>query len=441
MKKKPTSIWQKISLWLFFGLLAYMPLHILLSTWLGTSFGVLGFAKVAKELVLLGGAGLALVIGLRRGIVRQLLRDKLIWLLVAFTLLNVGLALWRPTDPDAELLGLAYNVRFLVYFVWAVILTKLYSPQVPLARRAVKIVLIVGLVTVMFGLLQYLVIPDDALQHLGYARENGVLPAFFIDDKPDLERIMSTVRDPNSYGSYLIILLSLLGSRILLAKRPRHIDWLYLLAAGLALFWTFSRSAWLGALAAAAVLVFFVVRSRREQLARYKRPLLGAGIALVVLAFSSLAVFWNSYWVQNVVFHADEATVLEDPNELRMRFWQESLAEVADNPVGGGPGTAGLASIRNDERTVLNENYYLQMAQETGIAGLLLFLAILAIIALRLHKQAVSGDWLATALLASLAGLMLTNFLVHIWANEAVAYTWWGLAGLAVGRAGKEKKK
>src|SRR5690606_24194838 len=132
MKKKPTSIWQKISLWLFFGLLAYMPLHILLSTWLGTSFGVLEFAKVAKELVLLGGAGLALVIGLRRGIVRQLLLDKLIWLLVAFSLLNVGLALWRPTDPDAELLGLAYTVRFLVYFVWAVILTKLYNPQVPL---------------------------------------------------------------------------------------------------------------------------------------------------------------------------------------------------------------------------------------------------------------------------------------------------------------------
>src|SRR5690606_32723916 len=133
--------------------------------------------------------------------------------------------------------------------------------------------------------------------------------------------------------------------------------WLYLLAAGLALFWAFSRSAWLGALAAALVLVFFAARSRREQLARYRRPLLGAGVALTVLAFSSLAVFWNSYWVQNVVFHADEATVLEDPNELRMRFWQESLAEVADNPVGGGPGTAGLASIRNDERTVLNENY------------------------------------------------------------------------------------
>jgi hypothetical protein len=40
------------------------------------------------------------------------------------------------------------------------------------------------------------------------------------------------------------------------------------------------------------------------------------------------------------------------------------------------------------------------------------------------------GDFYVWALLASFAGLALTNFLVHIWSNEAVAYTWWGLAGL-----------
>lgn len=433
MMKSPESTWQKASRWLFLGLLAYMPLHIFLSTWIGTSFGILDFAKVAKEVVLLVGAGIALVIGTQRGVVRKLLSGKLMWLIAAFVALNIVLALWRPTDSDAELLGLAYNVRFLIFFVWAVILSKLYNTT-ELIKQAVKVVLISGLITVAFGLFQYLLLPNDALTHVGYARENGVLPAFFIDDKPDLERIMSTVRDPNSYGSYLIIILSLLGARLLLKKQFTPTTVYYLLPTILALFWTFSRSAWLGAVVAAVAVVYFAAQGYKEQLARYKRLLIAAGTTLAVLAVGSLAVSWNSYWVQNVVFHADEATVLEDPNELRLRFWQESIADIADNPVGSGPGTAGLASIRNDERTILNENYYLQMAHETGILGLILFLAILLIIAIRLYGQARDSDWLAVALLASFAGLMLTNFLVHIWANEAVAYTWWGLAGLALAR-------
>lgn len=124
--------------------------------------------------------------------------------------------------------------------------------------------------------------------------------------------------------------------------------------------------------------------------------------------------------------------MLEDPNELRIRFWRESVQNIAENPAGSGPGTAGLASIRNDERTILNENYYFQTGQETGILGLLLFLAILLIVTARLYAHAKARDPVAAALLAALAGLMITNFMAHIWANEAVAYTWWGLAGLTV---------
>jgi hypothetical protein len=138
----------------------------------------------------------------------------------------------------------------------------------------------------------------------------------------------------------------------------------------------------------------------------------------------------DSYFVQNVIFHADKNTVLEDPNELRTRFWKESVQDIATEPEGSGPGTAGLVSIRNDIQGVeLNENYYLQIASEVGIIGIMLFLAILGTVAHRLHMIKTP---LAAAILASFAGLVLTNFLVHIWSNEAVAYTWWGLAGIVI---------
>ena len=79
---------------------------------------------------------------------------------------------------------------------------------------------------------------------------------------------------------------------------------------------------------------------------------------------------------------------------------------------------------------MLTENYYLQILHELGVIGLALFLAICVLVAKKLFKK--RSNTIALALLASFAGLAITNFLVHIWANEAVAYTWWGLAGVLI---------
>jgi putative inorganic carbon (hco3(-)) transporter len=442
MKQNSSSLLQSASLYIFYGLLAYMPVHIFFSTWIGTSFGVLEIARVAKEGVVAVGATLALIAALRAGIVRKLLTDKLVWLIMAFTLLNIALALVRKTDQDAELLGLVYNVRFLILFVWAVLLAKLYGSR-EILRRAVQIVLAVGALTVLFGLIQYTVLPDTALAHVGYRRATGVLPAFFIDDKPDLERIMSTVRDPNSFGSYLLIILGLTAVRALAMKEGRK-KMAYMIFSALtllAIFWTFSRAAWIGAVVTLAVVALFVAARQKIRLRVYKVSV-GFALALMVVgSLTGLYVFKDSYLIKNVVIHADESTVMENPNELRIRFWRESVEDIAAEPLGSGPGTAGLASIRNKKRTVLNENYYLQIAQEVGIIGIVLFLGILGIVAFRLWGRAGGQDLFAAALLAGLTGLLVTNFLAHIWANEAVAYTWWGLAGLTLALPRKKSPK
>jgi hypothetical protein len=431
MKKNSQSSWLKLSRLIFLGLLGYMPVHIFLSTWFGTSFGVLEVARVAKDGVLLVGAGLVLIPAIQTGVVKRLVRDKLLWIIVAFVLLNIVLALTRQTDLDAEFLGLTYNVRFLIFFVWAWLLATLDNTG-SLLRTSCKVVLAVGAAVVAFGLFQYVVLPDDTLKHLGYARPNGVLPAFFIDDKPDLERIMSTVRDPNSLGSYLLIILGLSSARFLTELRTqRKVQFGVLGAAtALAIFWTFSRAAWIGAVVTVAAVVVLSAARNIGRIRRYKVPILFGITTLLVVCVGLMAAFWNSYLVQNVVLHADQSTVLEDPNELRLRFWQESVEDVLVEPLGSGPGTAGLASIRNDTKTVLNENYYFQMAQELGIAGFVLFIGILVLVAKRLLTQVARKNQVAVAVLASFFGLLVTNFLAHIWANEAVAYTWWGLAGL-----------
>src|SRR3990167_7058523 len=199
---------KRTSLYIFIGLLAYMPLHIFLSTWFGSLTGALELAKVAKDGVLVVGLALTVAISIRQPLFKELIKDKLLWLIALYGLFTLLLAIIRPTDPDAEVLGLVYNTRFLLFFVYGMLLVKLF-PVLYVRTMALKAVVASAAIVVVFGLVQYFVLPNDALIHLGYSRDAGVLPAFFIDDKPDLERVMSTLRDPNSLGSYLIIVTAL----------------------------------------------------------------------------------------------------------------------------------------------------------------------------------------------------------------------------------------
>ncbi|MBA3758505.1 O-antigen ligase family protein [Candidatus Saccharibacteria bacterium] len=422
---------KSISLYIFLGLLAYMPLHIFISTWIGSSFGVLAFAKIAKDVVLLIGFTLVLLSAYYIGKLNAVIQDKLVWAIAAYGVLTVLLAIIKPTDQDAEILGLVYNLRFLLFFVYGLILARLYDSN-NLWQRAIRVVLGVSVIVMVFGIIQYTILPDTALTHVGYSRANGVLPVFFIDDKPDLERVMSTMRDPNSFGSYLVIILSF-ALAYLLAYKNKYLRQVTvgILALGiLSLWFSFSRSAWIGALLAA--IIVGAVSFKKKKGFRVNKKLLTIGAGCVAVMVLAVYPFRNTYLVQNVIFHADESTTLEDPNELRLRFYKESLRAGVETPLGHGPGTAGLASIRNtQEGVVLNENYYLQLLHETGFIGLLLFLVIVLIVALRLYGKAGVHPG-ATALLAAFAGLAVTNFLVHIWSNEAVAYTFWGLAGLSL---------
>ncbi len=423
-----------ISYYLFLGLLAYVPFHIFLSTWLGSSLGVLEWAKVAKDVMLIVGFALALGVSYRHPTFKKLLKDKLLWLIWAYVLLHIVLVAIKPTDKDAELLGLVYNTRFLLFALYGALL-QIHYPT--LLKSAIKVVLVSGLAVAGLGILQYLFLPNDLLAHFGYSRTNGALPAFFIDDKPDLERIMSTVRDPNSLGSYLIIISLLLVNYI---KDHANKRYAYVALAGvlLALFWTFSRSAWIGFVVAIFTYTFLQI-NLRLLFAKYKKFIVvGSGLGIIFLC--GLFAFRNSYTVQNLIFHADSSTTLEDPNQLRSRFLNESLGRIASEPLGTGPGTAGLASIRNDKQGVtLNENYYLQIAEEVGVLGVVLFLAIVAIIAWRLWQR--KNSPYAAVLLSILIGLSFTNLLVHIWSNESVAYTWWGLAGIVISmRSGRKTK-
>jgi hypothetical protein len=152
----------------------------------------------------------------------------------------------------------------------------------------------------------------------------------------------------------------------------------------------------------------------------------------VVIFVGLFVAFQDSYLVQNVIFHADESTVLADPNELRVSLTRDAVEKIIKTPEGSGPGSAGLVSINNPKGGVLTENYYLQVAYEVGWLGIVLFLSILLIIIHQLLTLSHNNP-VAAVLLSALVGYLIYSLLIHLWSNEALALQWWLLTGIVLG--------
>ena len=404
-----------------------MPFHIFLSQSLSLLTGGLSAWKIAKDVItaLILAAVVILVVIKAKPSKQKHFFYLILLLSTVYGLLHVVIWALNPgIYRQSAILGTIYNNRLLWYLMIGMGVALLAGPRLN-QHRAVRLVLLVSSAVCALGVLQYF-LPKDILTHFGYSLARGVRPAFFIDDKPDLPRIMSTLRDPNSLGAFLILPITLLGYKLIRSQRRLLLGGLLGLH-WLALFLTFSRSAWLGLVISLGVLGFYELRGYMGKLIKYWPFLLAGLILLGGLVF----LLRDQYVVQNVLVHSDENTTAQlDSNEYHLVLIQRGLQGIKDRPLGHGPGTAGLVSIQNPQGGVLTENYYVQIGYEVGILGLLLFVAINVLIYKKLSRQRTP---LAICLLASFWGYILVNMLLHTWSNEAVAAQWWLLAGLAIG--------
>lgn len=423
------QIAKRIPYWGFLALLIYMPFHIFLSQYVSTLTGGLEAWKIAKDVFV---AILALftfcLVVYNRGV------PKWFWMLVgasaAYTILHILLWITHPhLYPQSAEVGFIYNIRipcFAIIGAGAVLL----QPHLCTFRSVCKVVLAVSSVVALLAIVQYF-LPRDILTHVGYSVERGVKPAFFIDDNPAFPRVMSTLRDPNSLGAFLLVPMALLASLMvhakqLVSKRQLQLAGLFVLHAA-ALYLTFSRSAWLGALVVVVLVGLWRVSSQFVRVIRRWWP------ALIIFALIvGVAVYTQRHnaTLDGIVSHSTAAQVgPHDSNDLHWIYVQRGLNGIWHNPLGHGPGTAGLASIQNPNGGLLTENYYVQIGYEVGVVGLTLFAGLLAWVYIRIWRR---HDQWTVVLLSSFWAYALINLLLHMWSNEAVAAQWWLLAGIAL---------
>ncbi len=401
-----------------------IPFHAVLTVWLSQLIGHYTALRLWKEFLLIPLALGAIYLLIKNQKLRKrLLKSKLAWLMAAFILVQIvwGIVAYLTHQVSAKALGYGWisDSRYFIFFgiIWVITIS---APK--LKGIWPKLIFWPAAVVIVFGLLQYFVLPYNFLTHLGYSSKT-IFPYEDINSNIHYLRIMSTLRGADPLGAYLVVVLSLV-----LAWWQRQKKWqLVVLAAGglLALILSFSRAAWIGLVLSVAVLLLVSLKSQHTR----RLALMMTAVGVIIAAGLVLALHQNSTF-QNIFLHTQtNSIVATNSNQGHASALSNGLHDLLHDPLGYGPGTAGPASVYNTRHPArIAENYFIQIGQETGWIGLALFLAINIMVGLKLWQRRTNP--LAIGLLVALIGISFVNLLSHAWADDTLAYLWWGLAAV-----------
>lgn len=429
-KQQQMPAWLSRTLLIGLGLIyVLMPLHAFLSTWGGTAIGPLWVWKSWKE-ILLGGLVL-LTLGwlcTKPALLKELVRRPLVIALLAYLVLSLSLAAVFASriESEALLAGLAMNLRYLAAGVLAYIVFCYGGLSANWVLRMCWILLGFGGLLATIAVAQILLLPPDFLAMFGYDKTTTIAPNLMIDDNPDMLRAFATLRGPNDFGAFLVLpfILTIAWFR----KLPVWVSVWSLLILTWGLILSGSRSAWIGLVVAIMTYVGFRLGKRLG----WKRV---SAIAVVVgiVGFGSLYAAVHVPELRMAVFHSSpgDSSLTEGSTDDHISATLGGAERVVEAPLGCGPGCAGPASYYGDEPKI-SENYFVQIAEETGIVGLGLFLALVTFVGLKLLRLKELQD-VGRVLFAALIGYAVIGLLLHVWADDPLSITWWLLAGAVIG--------
>jgi|JI10StandDraft_1071094.scaffolds.fasta_scaffold155001_2 O-antigen ligase len=422
---------QKVISWanyLIAIVLVLVPFHTFLSLWLSTFIGHFTLIRLWKEVIVVV---ICILVGrilyLDKRLRAYTLKTPLFRLMAVYAFFCIVVTIvsyiLHGVSLYAASYGLLLDLRFLVWFA-LVYIVSMKSQW--LHKNSLLLVAVPLLIVVVFGLLQFFVLPRNFLQHFGY--NNGhtqfisVVP---LNQDSQTVRIQSFLRGANPLGAYLAA-CSIFVAGYLLKKKKNYYLMVLLGMSLLALFLTFSRSSWLG--------FFLAIGFIGRRVLSKKWLVVLAGVAVMCIAALILAsVATRNAGVQNALLHVnDQTTASTTSNEGHASAAQDSLKAFLQQPFGRGAGAAGQASWYNVEHQIINtESYLLQVALETGFTGIILF-ALLLIWLYRSLTPRSPHDSITLAAKASFVGFVIINLFSYGWTDDTLSYIWWGLIAIAI---------
>lgn len=350
-------------------------------------------------------------------------------LLLTFAGLNLVTGFFWPHANETWLMGLLFNLRFGLAWVNG-LLISFFDDNWPTILR--KFLLKLGMVVAIIACIQALVLPADFLRHLGYS-EQTILPYQTIDQNHQFIRVNSTLRGPNPLGAYMVINLGLWALVVLSAKSKlsltlRKTGWLAVVI-GVALWFSYSRSAWL----AAAVVIFGAWLHRPKTWRVSRRLIVGSAVAVFVVLISGTYFLTlknhNPFevagrFVEHTLLHRNQEFGAETgSDEDRIRNLS-AFDKILAHPLGHGVGSGTSASFSTKNPQII-ENQYLQIGYELGWLGFLVFTSLLIGLIFNLWQSGMPARQIGIIGL----GLTLIGLFLPVFTDAAVNLTWFSLAG------------
>jgi len=432
MKTKTLKI--TIPVTLIIIILALIPFHAFLTVWLSSLIGHYTALRLWKEYLLAILVLFSLYFIIKDKEVRDLFRHfRVIQLIILFLVIELiwGIVARRKGDVNTKALlyGWLSDTRYLIFFIVTLIFAKKTGV---LKFYSLKLILYPALVVIIFGLLEILVLPKNFLSHFGYG-PSTIYPYQTINHNSHYVRILSTLRGSDSLGAYMLVPLSLLSILIVKGRKRLKLG-LFFLGGVVVLIFSFSRSAWLGFILSLIAAIYLSLKS-----SAFKRYFMYISLAVIVILAGFFIAERNNSRVQNIVFHTQKNSSIKSTSDAgHASALKTGLKQLASEPLGRGPGTSGPASVYNSHPARITENYYIQIGQEVGWLGLIVFVSINVLVVLSLWNR--REDNLSLALLCAFIGITVCNLLLESWTDDTLAYLWWGLAGIAIAVPPKNKR-
>lgn len=417
---KTPNVSQKVIQWGLLLIIGIMPFHAFISVFLGSIFGHQTLIQAWKDILTAFLVLITSIIVWQSPELRRKITTPTSLTIVAFVGLSllVSLATINLTTPSFWY-GVKVDLEFLLLFVVA---------QLALNHKtetwAIRLIVISSTLVALFATLQATILDKNFLTHFGFGTHT--LPPYQLIDPalPLNIRVIGTLAGPNQLGSFLILPICLMT--YLIIKKHRFVMFLPLAACFFALIHSYSRSAWIGAIVSLAFTLMLSL-PRKAAIA-----ICMGGLIFLLVMFGYRQKLMNRYpKLQYFLLHSQSTgSAFKSSNDGHLLSLEQGISGIKAHPLGGGLGSAGPASFKSSS-TLITENYYLQIAVETGLLGLALFLAITGLLA----KDLLAGrhhSLLAAPCLAALAGLSVINLFLHGWADSSTALIFWGTAGATV---------
>lgn len=281
-------------------------------------------------------------------------------------------------------------------------------------RIIVKTIISVSFIIIVLAILEFFGIKPPTISALSGA---GALESINLVGTLKVNRLQSILAGPNALGLYLLVIISFL---IGWHKEIKNVKWLLIICAAV-LFLTFSRSAWIG----------LIVLLLDLAIIKYKLSFVKISYLFILLVVLVSGIFYLSKKSQTLsqIFNHGLST------DMRLEQYNRIIKEKFEiGLLGRGAGAAGPSSQNRLDNgpNRWTENTYLDIFEEFGLIGVVLFISIILLILKESVKNRQSNFGRVVVLL--IPSMMIAGLFINFYTGQVAVYYFFLAGGLSLER-------